>query len=193
MATITEIKAEQLRHIKDSDGLVLQGCGGDLQEWVTGINDMLTKENILLDESRFEQAFVFQHEGLTNLLLPFDNVKLDIGKLAIWRLATHGQFGGTWLSDYVDNRLGGPLEENAPAQKPDCPLIGQDGNIFNLMGIASRTLKEHGMEDAAREMRDRITECGSYDKALVIIGDYVNITSVDDMGEDSDEEMGMDL
>ena len=30
-------------------------------------------------------------------------------------------------------------------EKPDCPLIGQNGNIFNLAGIASRTLKENGM------------------------------------------------
>ncbi len=28
-------------------------------------------------------------------------------------------------------------------RKPDCPLIGQDGNVFNLIGIASRTLKEY--------------------------------------------------
>ena len=126
---------------------------------------MLTEENILLDGSRFEQASVFEHQGLTNLFLPFDDVKLDMGKLAIWRLNTREQFGSMWRSDYVDNRLGGPLEENAPAQKPDCPLIGQNGNIFNLMGIASRTLKEHGMEEQAREMRSRIMESGSYDKA----------------------------
>lgn len=25
--------------------------------------------------------------------------------------------------------------------KPDCPLIGQDGNVFNLIGMASRTPK----------------------------------------------------
>ena len=25
-------------------------------------------------------------------------------------------------------------------QKPNCPLIGEDGNIFNLVGIAARTL-----------------------------------------------------
>jgi hypothetical protein len=25
----------------------------------------------------------------------------------MWRLHTHEQFGGTWLSDYVPNRLGG--------------------------------------------------------------------------------------
>ena len=29
--------------------------------------------------------------------------------------------------------------------KPDCALIGCDSNIFNLMGIASRTLKQNGM------------------------------------------------
>jgi len=29
--------------------------------------------------------------------------------------------------------------------KPTCELIGQDGNIFNLIGIASRTLKRAGM------------------------------------------------
>ena len=189
----TQIKAEQLRRPDTPEGLILQGCGGDLQEWVTGINDMLTEENILLDGSRFEQASVFEHQGLTNLFLPFDDVKLDMGKLAIWRLNTREQFGSMWCSDYVDNRLGGPLEENAPAQKPDCPLIGQNGNIFNLMGIASRTLKEHGMEEQAREMRSRIMESGSYDKALVIIGDYVNITSIDETDEDFEEGMDMDL
>lgn len=193
MATITKIKAEQLRRPDTPEGLILQGCGGDLQEWVTGINDMLTEGNILLNGSRFEKAFVFQNEDRTNLFLPFEDVKLDIGKLAIWRLNTRGYFGSMWRSDYVDNRLGGPLEENATEQKPDCPLIGQNGNIFNLMGIASRTLKEHGMEEQAREMRSRIMESGSYDKALVIIGDYVNITSIDETDEDFEEGMDMDL
>ncbi len=193
MATITKIKAEQLRRPDTPEGLILQGCGGGLQEWVTGINDMLTEGNILLNGSRFEKAFVFQNEDRTNLFLPFEDVKLDIGKLAIWRLNTRGYFGSMWRSDYVDNRLGGPLEENAPAQKPDCPLIGQDGNIFNLMGIATRTLKEHGMEEQAREMRSRIMESGSYDKVLVIIGDYVNITSIDEADEDFGEGMDMDL
>ena len=60
---------------------------------------MLTEENILLDGSRFEQASVFEHQGLTNLFLPFDDVKLDMGKLAIWRLNTREQFGSMWCSD----------------------------------------------------------------------------------------------
>ena len=41
------------------------------------------------------------------------------------------------------------------------------------MGIASRTLKQNGMVDAAKEMRARVTESGSYDKALAIIMEYV--------------------
>lgn len=110
------------------------------------------------------------------MLFPFEDVELDIGKLAMWRLQTHDTFGGTWLSDYIDNRLGHEPAQEVP-EKPDCPLIGQDGNIFNLVGIASRTLKAHGMPDQAKEMADRVFSCDSYHKALCIIGEYVNITS----------------
>ncbi|WP_320996805.1 hypothetical protein [Enterocloster bolteae] len=34
-----------------------------------------------------------------------DDVKLDVGKLAMWRINTHQQFGGTWLSDYLANKF----------------------------------------------------------------------------------------
>lgn len=61
--------------------------------------------------------------------------------------------------------------------KPDCALIGEDGNIFNLMAIATRTLKTYDMADRAEEMCSRIKSSGSYDEALCIIGEYVNITS----------------
>lgn len=66
------------------------------------------------------------------------------------------------------------------SKKPKCPLIGQDGNIFNLMGIASRTLKRNGMSNESKEMCSRITSSGSYDEALSIIDEYVEITSVDE-------------
>lgn len=106
--SIKTITTDDLRKMKDSEGLVLQGCGGDLQEWQDGINDMLTEEKILLEGSKFENCSSFEHDGMTCLLFPFeDNVKLDMGRLAIWRLRTHEAFGGTWLSDYVPNRLGG--------------------------------------------------------------------------------------
>ena len=74
--------------------------------------------------------------------------------------------------------------------KPDCPLIGENGNIYNLVGIASRTLKRNGMSTEASEMSTRIFNSGSYEEALGIIGEYINITSVDESGEDMDMRMG---
>ena len=59
--------------------------------------------------------------------------------------------------------------------KPDCKLIGEDGNIFNLMARAARTLRESNLSEEAKEMRERITSSGSYEEALCIIGEYVNI------------------
>ena len=174
---INTITAEDLRRMPDKEGLILQGCGGDLTEWVDGINEMLTKAGILKDGCQFENVAAFQHGELTCLLYPFDDVKLDIGKLALWRLQTHEVYGGTWLSDFVPNYLGGFIETpEALADKPDCPLIGADGNIFNLLGIASRTLREHGLKEQAKEMSDRVFASGSYGEALCIIGEYVNIT-----------------
>ena len=191
--SIKRIRAKELRRMNGQEGLILQGCGGDLQEWVDGINDMLTKSNILLDGTNFkaENWLAFEHEGLPKLLFPFsEEVKLNMGKLAMWRLQTHSEFSGKWLSDYVDNRLGGFIPEKALEQKkPDCKLIGEDGNIFNLMGIASRTLRQNGMAEEAVEMRDRIRASGSYDEALCIIGEYVNITGGDDLDECEDESM----
>lgn len=107
MAEITRITVDALRRMNSAEGLILQGCGGDPKEWLDGINQMLTDDGILLDGSRFEKASVFEHDGLTNMLFDFNNVKLDMGRLAMWRLQTHSSLGGTWLSDYVPNRLGG--------------------------------------------------------------------------------------
>ena len=73
-------------------------------------------------------------------------------------------------------------------EKPDCRLIGENGNIFNLLGLAARTLRKHGLDSQADEMRDRIMggECHDNNEALNIIGDYVNITGP----EETDMEMG---
>lgn len=83
----------------------------------------------------------------------------------------------------IDEQIDKAAEQQRVArQKPDCPLIGADGNIFNLMGIASRILKENGMADQAKEMTNRIhSDAKSYYEALNIINEYVNITSVEDM------------
>ena len=173
--TVRQITTDDLRHMEDKEGLILQGCGGPPQEWVDGINDLLTEAGILLNCSVFEAEAVssFQHDGVTCLLFPFEGVELDMGRLAMWRLQTHGQFGGTWLSDYVPNRLGGFISQEQAPQKPKMELLGQDGNIFGIMGRASRLLKRAGQHEQAGEMVSRVTACGSYDEALNIISEYV--------------------
>ena len=59
--------------------------------------------------------------------------------------------------------------------KPECKMIGENGNIFNLMGLASRALKRCGMDDEAAEMRGRVMASGSYDEALCVIDEYVEV------------------
>jgi hypothetical protein len=102
---IKQITPTDLRRMSDREGLVLQGCGGDPQEWLDGINGLLTKAGILLDGDTFKDVSVFEHDGHTNLLFDMEDVKLDIGKLTMWRLQTHGRFDAFWLSDYIPNRL----------------------------------------------------------------------------------------
>ena len=58
-------------------------------------------------------------------------------------------------------------------KKPKMQLIGQDGNIFAITGRASRLLKSSGQGDKAKEMRDRVMSCDSYQKALSIVSEYV--------------------
>ena len=52
-------------------------------------------------------------------------------------------------------------------------LIGEDGNIFAVMGRASGLLNEAGQKAEAKEMISRVTSSGSYDEALSIISEYV--------------------
>lgn len=59
--------------------------------------------------------------------------------------------------------------------KPSCTLIGEDGNVFNLIGIVSRTLEKNKLKLEAKEFRNKAIKCGSYDEVLVLIQEYVEI------------------
>ena len=61
--------------------------------------------------------------------------------------------------------------------KPVCNLIEQDGNIFNLMGIVGRTLRQNDLPEQADEMSKRIMggEAQNYHQALTILMEYVDI------------------
>ena len=62
--SIRTISTGQLRRMGDQEGLILQGCGGDPQEWVDGINEILAQEGILKKGAGFEEASA---EGAVNV------------------------------------------------------------------------------------------------------------------------------
>ena len=116
-----------------------------------------------------------------------DNIKVELNDVV------YNLYQGTSLDDerVIDKMFGdrlGYFIDDYTVKKPKCALIGEDGNIFNLMGIASRTLKRNKMNEEAQEMCNKITtEAKSYDEALMIIGEYVEITSREEMEEDEFE------
>ena len=57
--------------------------------------------------------------------------------------------------------------------RPKMQLLGCDGNIFAIMGRAGRLLTDCRQADKAKEMRDRVMSCDSYQKALNIVSEYV--------------------
>ena len=80
------------------------------------------------------------------------------------------------IADYLSDSYGWCVENFRVHFKPECKLIGEDGNIFNLMGIASRVLRENGMNHEAERMRELIThKAENYSEALAIISEYVDI------------------
>lgn len=78
--SVKEIKAEELRQKCSEEGIVFQGCGGDVKDWVDGVNQLLKDEKILLDGTKLTECYRFENSGLTNLYFPFGDAKLDMGK-----------------------------------------------------------------------------------------------------------------
>ena len=59
--------------------------------------------------------------------------------------------------------------------KPRCKLIGEDGNVFAIIGSVSRALKEAGQQDKAVEFQQRAFKAKSYDEVLAMLDDYVEV------------------
>ena len=46
---INQMTLTDLRRMNGKEGLILQGCGGEIQEWMDGINKMLKNSKIFED------------------------------------------------------------------------------------------------------------------------------------------------
>ena len=60
-------------------------------------------------------------------------------------------------------------------EKPVCKLLGTDGNVFALMGRVTSTLKRAGQQDKAEELAAKVWDCSSYDEALQLFMEYVDV------------------
>jgi len=112
------MKIEKVSYLNDiyklnSEGLVLCGTGGDLQEWVTGVTDYLYEEKAIsskVPEEVWAKVMVFDtvlvKPKRTDMLMLFleNSENVNIGRLAIVRLKMNNEITRTsWLSDYVVN------------------------------------------------------------------------------------------
>ena len=59
--------------------------------------------------------------------------------------------------------------------KPKCKLTGTDGNVFALAGLVGQTLKRAGLHDKAQEFYGKLPKCKSYDEALQLMMEYVDV------------------
>ena len=63
--------------------------------------------------------------------------------------------------------------------KPKCKLIGTDGNVFALAGRVTEALRRSSLPDKVvriHEFKHRLTECPSYDAALRLMQEYVEVS-----------------
>ena len=77
------------------------------------------------------------------------------------------------MREYILQIMEFECPEQLPPQKPLAPLLGAQGNIYNLLCITNRTLRQAGQQERAEEMWRRVLDSGSEFKALAIMGEYV--------------------
>lgn len=61
------------------------------------------------------------------------------------------------------------------ARKPECILVGEDGNVFNVIGRVRSALVDAGQDGDAREFVERTFLCRSYDEVLRLVLEYVEV------------------
>ena len=63
--------------------------------------------------------------------------------------------------------------------KPSCKLIGENGNVFNLIGIVRATLRQNDLGKELAQFNAELEHLqlngGSYDNVVVLIMKHVNV------------------
>lgn len=59
--------------------------------------------------------------------------------------------------------------------KPAINLVGQDGNVFAVIGAAKKALLRAGLNNEAKTMTERAFKAQSYHEALAVVLEYVEV------------------
>ena len=59
--------------------------------------------------------------------------------------------------------------------KPVCVFVGTNGNVFALAAQVTKALKKAGLTDQVKEFNTKLWKCGSYDDALTLMQEYVEV------------------
>lgn len=108
--SIKQINMRDLLDYEGREGLILQGCGGDPQEWIDGINDLFTTQELLMDGTKFknDECAVFDNNAQPASCLVLQRMLISImGNLPcgvlehIHSLAVHG-YPTLWIISSAD-------------------------------------------------------------------------------------------
>lgn len=106
--TVNEMKFNQFKNKmleSKSEGIVLLGAGGSLDQWIDGLTSALCEEGVTVSRNvkhNFSEFIKLTTSGgRIDLVMVFkEKADIDLGKLAMWRL----HYGNcSWISDYIVN------------------------------------------------------------------------------------------
>lgn len=91
------------------------------------------------------------------------------------------------ISEEMRNTNQENKKENRTKEKLQCNIYSALGTMEEIIGLASKTLKENNMIDESREMIERATGTYSYDEALAVINEYVETINRNKEQEEEEE------
>ena len=62
-----------------------------------------------------------------------------------------------------------------PKSKIVVKLVGENGNVFNIIGKVSKALERGGQPDLAKEFKEKCFAAKSYDEVLQLVCQYVEV------------------
>ena len=59
--------------------------------------------------------------------------------------------------------------------KPIVKLLGEDGNVFAIIGAVSQGLRRAGLSKQAEDFQEKAKNSESYDAVLALVSSYVEV------------------